>query len=345
MRYHKTLVLVNLANMINPIIILLFFTFLIIGCGQKENKNLVNAKDLIAEGKYQDAKKEIQLALNKEKGNPESLCISEVLAVRDKKSATDWQVAIEKVLGYIEPLNKNIKELEDLDKDVGLDDDELERLRTLIRQRNSGIGFLARSIDDASQKGESWVQELMNNSSGLLVSAMLEAGKSFEPATRESAGRIILKMGAGMGIAIDPLIAELKNPDVDIRAQAVLFLGKLQTEKAINPISELLKNQSEDLPVIYNAVVALEMIVEGQDGKEAREQDIRNSNSDILPSNHLASPIEPLILALKTKSAQARMYAAILLGKLKAQAAIPSLIILLADNNHQCFDILWTACS
>jgi HEAT repeat protein len=346
--------------MIKPIITLLFFTSLIIGCGQKENKNLVNAKNLIAEGKYQDAKKEIQLALSKEGKNPESLCISEVLAVKDKKSATDWQATIEKVLRYIEPLNKDIKELEKLDKEVGLDDDELERLETLIRQRNSGIGFLARSIDDASQKGEPWVQELMNNSASLLVSAMLEAGKSFEPVTRESAERVILKMGtlpsgAGVGVAIDPLIAELKNPDADIRSQAVLFLGKLfasltndfvlwKTERAIAPISELLKNKSEDLPVIYNAVVALEMIVEGQEGKEARGQEGRNNNPAILPSSHLASPIEPLILALKTKSAQARMHAAILLGKLKVQKdnpltpftkgdAIPNLIMLLADNN------------
>jgi len=351
MRYHKSLALVSLANhktkslvnevnMIKPIITLLCFTFLIIGCGQKENKNLVNAKNLIAEGKYQDAKKEIQLALSKEEKNPESLCLAEVLAVKDKKSATDWQATIEKVLRYIEPLNKDIRELEKLDKDVGLDDDELERLETLIRQRNSGIGFLARSIDDASQKGEPWVQELMNNSAALLVSAMLEAGKSFETSARESAGRIISKMGtlpsfggAGVGITLDPLIAELKNPDADIRAQAVLFLGKLQAEKAISPIAELLKNKAEDLPVIYNAVVALEMIVKGQEGKEARGQEGRNINPAILPSSHLASPIEPLILALKTKSAQARMHAAILLGKLKAQTALPSLIMLLADNN------------
>ena len=293
--------------MIKITTILLCLTFLIISCGQKENKNLVNAKDLVMEGKYQDAKKEIQLALNAEGQNREILCISEVLKVRDKKSATAWQATIEKVLGYVKPLNGEIKRLKDLDKDVGLDDDDLELLEMFIRQRNSSMGFLAKSIADASEKGEAWVQELMNNSSDLLVSAMLEAGKSFEPATRESVENIILKMGTNL--AIDPLITELKkSTDADIRKQAVLFLGKLRTEKAIAPISELLKNKAEDYSVVYNAVVALEMI--GGEGI-----------------------IEPLMLALKTNAAQARMYAAILLGKLRATAAIPSLIMLLADDN------------
>ena len=281
-------------------------TFLIIGCGQKENKNLVNAKDLIAEGKYQDAQKEIQIALSAEPQNAEIKSISEILAAMNKKSATEWRAVIEKTLGYIEPLNEKIRELVIKDIDVGLDDDELEQLETLIRQRNSSMGFLARSIADASQKGESWMQELMNNSSALLVSAMLESGKSFESASRKSVEEIILKMGTNL--AIDPLINELTKQDADIRKQAVLFLGKLQTAGAIAPISELLKNKSEDLSVLYNSVVALEMI--GGEGM-----------------------IEPLILALKTKSAQARMHAAILLGKLKAKNAIPSLIMLLADDN------------
>ncbi|HIE28235.1 TPA: HEAT repeat domain-containing protein, partial [Candidatus Poribacteria bacterium] len=305
-----------MRRMIKFTIIFLCLTFFIVGCGKRENKNLVNAKNLIADEKYQEAKNEIQIALSAEAKNPEILCISEVLKVKDKKNATDWQAAIEKVLGYIEPLNKEIRELEIKDIDVGLDDDELELLETKIRQRNSGMGFLARSIADASQKGESWVNQLMNNSTDLLVATMLEASKSFEPDSRESAEKIILKMGTELVLA--PLIAELKNPDADIRSQAVLFLGKLQkampdfalaqSEKAIAAISELLKNKSEDLSVIYNAVVALEMI----GGEEI---------------------IEPLILALKTNVAQARMHAAILLVKLKAQAAIPSLITLLADDN------------
>ena len=46
---------------------------------QKENKNLVNAKDRIVEGNYQDAQKEIQIALSTEPQNAEIKSISEIL--------------------------------------------------------------------------------------------------------------------------------------------------------------------------------------------------------------------------------------------------------------------------
>ena len=296
------------------IVILLSITILIAGCGQKENKNLVKARDLIVNEKYSAAQEEIQLALSAESKNVEVLCLSEILAVIDKKNADDWSSALKKVLQYIdeplkterESLNEKIADLES--RRAELDDDELEELEGLIRQRNFILSLLVRAIDAAHGRNETWVQELALDSTEFFINVMLESGKSFDPMTRESVDKLILQLG---DIAIDPLIAALKNSHPDIRRQAVLLLGKLRTPRAIAPISELL-NKNENFEVLYNIPIALEMI----GGQEI---------------------VQPLRNVLKSDAAQARVHAAVLLGKLKTrlktESAIPDLIKLLADDN------------
>ncbi len=296
------------------IVILLSITILIAGCGQKENKNLVKARDLIVDEKYSAAQEEIQLARSAESKNVEVLCLSEILAVIDKKNADDWSSALKKTLQYIdeplkaerESLNEKIADLES--RRAELDDDELEELEGLIRQRNFSLSLLVSAIDAAYQRSETWVQELAREETALFINVMLEAGKSFDPTTRERVGKLILQLG---DIAIDPLIEALKNSHPDIRRQAVLLLGKLRTPRAIAPISELL-NKNENFEVLYSIPIALEMI----GGQEI---------------------VQPLRNVLKSDAAQARVHAAVLLGKLKTrlktESAIPDLIKLLADDN------------
>jgi len=285
------------------ILLILFALTLIVGCGQKENKNLINARNLIAKEKYPEAKKEIQLALEAEQNNAEALCTSEILAVMGKKDAGDWRTALGRVLGYIAPLNAEIKDL--VSRETELDDDELEHLETLIRQRNNSIGLLVKAVDNADKNGEAWVQNIATNSTQLFVKAMLEAGRSYDTNTRDIASKRILKLG---DIAVDVLIDQLQNDSPSIRRQAVLFLGKLKATKAIAPLSILLANKDEDFEVLYSVPIALRLI-----GSE--------------------EIIEPLKLVLETNIAQARMHAAVLLGKLKAEASVPELIKLLADDN------------
>jgi len=282
---------------------MLFALTLIIGCGQKENKNLVNARDLIAKSKYQAAKEEIQFAVDAEPDNAEARCTSEILAVMDKKNAGDWRTALGKVLEYIAPLNAEITDLES--RETELDDDELEHLETLIRQRNNSTGLLVKTINEAEKNGEAWVQNITTNSTPLFVKAMLEAGSSYDANTRQIASEKILTLGEK---AVDVLIAELQNDSPSIRRQSVLYLGKLKATRAIAPLTILLANKDENFEILYSVPIALRMI-----GSE--------------------QIIAPLKLVLETNIAQARMHAAAMLGRLKAEAAVPELIKLLADDN------------
>ena len=295
------------------ILLVLFAFTLVVGCGQKENKNLVNARNLIAKEKYQTAREEIRLAVEAEPDNAEARCTSEILTVIGKQDAGAWRTVVGRVLEYIAPLNADIKDLQN--REAELDDDELAHLKTLIRQKNNSIGFLVKTIYKADENGEAWVQEIAANSTSLFVKVMLEAGGSYDIATREIAAEKILSLGEK---AIDELIAELQNDSSTIRRQAVLFLGKLRATSAIAPLSRLLTNKSEDFEVLYGITVALEMIgYEAIQGESGRRQ-----------------ITDALRLVLKTNAAQARMYAAKTLGRLKAEdAAIEDLMVLLADDN------------
>ena len=272
------------------------------GCAEKEDRNILEARTAIARADYAAARSAIETAPDL----PETRSLRALLQLHTgsgwSTDAAAWHGTVQRVVEYLQPLNNDIKALETQEDP---DSDDLDRLERLIRSRNSIAGLLANAISAAAEKNTNLPSELVNQPDSAAIIGLLEAEKCFDSKASGAAMMLIQKLGNTPRVS-DLLIAATQHQDADIRKGAVKHLGDLEDPKLIPTFESILKNKNESPYVLYHVIVALERL---------REE-----------------PIVPALkLATQTNAGQVRMHAAKLIGQLKAEEAIPSLIHLLAD--------------
>ena len=287
--------------------LVLFIGFVLIisvltGCAEKEDRNILEARAAIAKADYAAAQGAIETAPDL----PETRSLRALLRLHSASGwstdMTAWHDTVQKVVEYLQPLNADIKTLETQEDP---DSDDLDRLERLIRSRNSIAGLLATSLAAATEKSANLPSELINQSDSAAIVGLLEAEKCFDAEASGAAMTLIKNLGNTPTVS-NLLISATQHPDADIRKGAVRHLGDLSDPKLIPTFESILKNKNESPYVLYNVIVALERL---------REE-----------------PIVPALkLATQTNAGQVRMHAAKLIGQLKAEEALPSLIHLLAD--------------
>ena len=286
---------------------------LLIGCGEKEDKDILEARLKIATGDYTAAGAAVQKALASESGKAEAQSLQALLQLRSgtgwKTDAATWQAAMQKVLSHLlgeseNTLNVQIQYIETLEDP---DSDELDRLERLVRSRNSISGLLATSLAEAVKQDAGLLSGLVAQPDAVVITALLEAEKCFQSASRQAATGLIQQLSTNT--SAHHLLAEAtRHSDAKIRKQAVRHLGGLKMPEFIPVFESILHQKAQSPDVLYNTIVALEQ----QKGEAI---------------------VGALQLATQTNSAQIRLHAAKLLGQLKSEKSIDTLIRLLADSN------------
>ena len=243
-------------------------------------------------------------------GNEEAQHLGDFLQLRTRPEVEDWHQAIVKSNAYLETVTTDIRTillLEDPDSD---DLDEQERL---IRKQNSISGLLVLSLAEAVEKRPELLTELVARADAGVVQALLAAEKCYQPNARAAAAQLMKKLGNTNAVA-ELLQQATHHNDPTIEKEAVRYLGAMQKPEFI-PTFEGVLTKTENAPeVAYKAITALEQLASSG----------ATENTAIVPA---------LQLSLKNNSAQVRMHAAKLLGRIQTETAVPDLIRLLSDPN------------
>lgn len=276
-----------------------------IGCGEKEDKDILDARVAVAEGDYSAVQSAVERALANNPKQAEALSLQQLLRLRSSSEVAAWQSGLEQVLSHLKPLNEVIQEISDQEDP---DSDELDRQERLIRSRNSISGFLVDSFAETAGKQSSLLSDLVNQPNSVIITALLEGEKCFQPAPRETATRLIQEATKDNAV-IKLLIQATQHPDARIRREAIKHLGNLKSVELISIFEAVLKTKDESPDVLYRVIVALEKL---------------KGEAEVLPA---------LKEATKTNTTQVRIHAAKLIGQLKAEEGIDEVIRLLADSN------------
>ena len=283
-----------------------FAIALVGGCGERENRDILEARAAIVRGDYAAAAAAVQRT---DTANPEARHLRAFLQNRTRTETAPWHQAIAESNAYLEGLAADIHAIS-LVEDP--DSDELDQQERLIRSQNAVSGLFALSLAAAVEKRADLLAELVSHADSAVVPALLAVGKCYQPNARKAGADLILKLGSGAG-AVASLQQATHHKDAFIQKEAIRYLGRLQTAELI-PIFEAALAKPNGAPeVAYRAIVALEASLGGLDEPAA-----------VLPG---------LQLALKNNTGQVRMHAAKLLGSLQAETAVPDLVRLLADPN------------
>jgi len=272
---------------------------LLIGCGEKENRHLVNARVLIQQGKYKEAqdiselKNEINVALGEKSGDPEALCPLKALEiVGSSASAGERQKAIADIISLVTSIEDQIKELEAIDEDL-LTDDDKDKLERLNRKWNLSLEPAVIILKSET----AWI----SSSGKPAIELLIESLKVSNPAIQSDIVKLLVSF---KDQSFEALIAALQNESSVVREQAIIALGKIGDERAVAPITSLLDD--EDPGVRFYIPVALDMI-----GGEQMEDSLHK--------------------ALKNEKAEVRMAAVSILGRIEDETGIDPLVELLAD--------------
>lgn len=144
--------------------------------------------------------------------------------------------------------------------------------------------------------------------------------------------------GTGNGITVEKLIAALNDPDTGVQAVAARQLGETGGPVAVETLLSLLSS-SPDCHVRAAAVEALGLTGDSR-VQETLIKTLLNDNGTTVgwkAVNGLLyllgqEAVDPLILALKHGTAEAREYAALALGQLHSQKAVTHLIKALKEG-------------
>ncbi|HGJ67353.1 TPA: hypothetical protein ENS27_18480 [bacterium] len=277
------------------------FLFLFAGCGEKDNKSLVDARNQIRLGKYRESqginqiKTELKSVLAKETENPEAFCpLKAIEIIESGANSATQQKAISDIITSMAKLEEQIKKLEAIDKDFLTDQDKgnldkLQRKWYLTLEPTASI-----LVSDSK-----WIEGLGSEAFSLLI----EFFKSTDPKISNDVINLMIQFKEK---SFDILINALKNENDLVRSNAVIALGKIGDERAIEPISALLDDKVSG--VKYYVPISLDLI----------------GSPNIVPY---------LQKAIKNDVAQVRMTSADILGKLRDESSISYLIEMLADDN------------
>ena len=285
---------------------LIVATALVIGCGEKENRDIIEARAAIVRGDYAAAEVAVQKT---GAGNQEARHLKAFLQNRTRTETEGWHQAIAQSNAYLETLATDIFAIS-LQEDP--DSDELDRQERLVRSQNAISGLFAVSLAEAVEKRQELLSELVAHADAAVVIGILAAEKCYQPNALTAVSKLATKLGGGEAV-VQLLWQAIHHNDTAIQKEAVRYLGAMRNPELI-PIFEEALTETKNAPeVAYRAIVALEQAM----GSVA-------DSAAIMPG---------LQLALRNNSAQVRMHAAKLLGNIQAETAVPDLVRLLADPN------------
>ena len=285
---------------------LIVATALVIGCGEKENRDIIEARAAIVRGDYAAAEVAVQKT---DAGNQEARHLKAFLQNRTRTETDGWHQAITQSNAYLETLATDILAIS-LQEDP--DSDELDRQERLVRSQNAISGLFAVSLAEAVEKRPELLSELVSHADAAVVIGLLAAEKCYQPNALAAVSKLATKLGDGEAV-VQLLWQAIHHNDTAIQKEAVRYLGAMRNPELI-PIFEEALTETKNAPeVAYRAIVALEQAM----GSVA-------DSAAIMPG---------LQHALRNNSAQVRMHAAKLLGNIQAETAVPDLVRLLADPN------------
>lgn len=293
--------------------LILCFTFLI-GCGEKEDKGILAARQAIVQGDYAAAESAVQKSRANDSKIQEAVHLDRLLQLRENTDTNSWHQAIGQALTHLETLNAGIAAISILEDP---DSDELDQQERLIRSRNSISGLFTIALAMAVEKRPDLLSDLTNQSDAVVVIGLLDAQKCYQPAILQSVEHLLGQLRSQTDTSsnfVTLLKNATQNKDPQIRNAALRELGTLQNSELIPTYKSLLTKTSEVPEVSYSAIVAI--------GKLCKPK--FQPNAEIVPV---------LQLATRNNNAQVRMHAAKLIGKLQAETALDDLIKLLADSN------------
>ena len=278
-----------------------------VGCGEKENRDIIEARAAIVRGDYAAA----QAAVEKiDAENQEARHLKAFLQNRTRTETERWHQAIAQSNVYLETLTADILAIS-LQEDP--DSDELDRQERLVRSQNSISGLFAVSLAEVVEKRPELLSDLVAHADAAVVIGILAAEKCYQPNVLTAVSALKTKLGDGEAV-VERLRQAMHHKDTAIQKEAVRYLGAMRNPELIPIFEETLVSEAKNDPeVAYRAIVALE-----------------RSMGSVAES---AAIVPGLQLALRNNSAQVRMHAAKLLGSIQAETAVPDLVRLLADPN------------
>ena len=192
-----------------------------IGCGEKEDKDILDARLATGEGDYSAVQSAVERALSNNPKQTEAQSLQLLLRLRSTSDPSAWQSGLEQVLSHLKPLNEDIQEISNREDP---DSDDLDRQERLIRSRNSISGFMVDSFAEAARKQPNLLSDLVNQANPVIITALLEGKKCFQTASRETAARLI--QGATKNDAVIKLLIQaIQHDDPHIAALACLSDG------------------------------------------------------------------------------------------------------------------------
>ena len=164
---------------------------LLIGCGEKENRDIIEARAAIVSGDYTAAQAAVQKT---DSGNQEARHLKAFLQNRTRTEAEGWHQAIVQANAYLETLATDILTISALEDP---DSDDLDQQERLIRAQNSISGLFAVSLAEAVEKRAELLTELVAHSDSAVVQALLAAEKCYQPNARAAVAQLAAKLGSG----------------------------------------------------------------------------------------------------------------------------------------------------
>ena len=295
-------------------ICLIFCIVIFSGCGEKEDKEILAARQAIVQENFAAAESAVQKARANDSKIQEAVHLDRLLQARNSTDTNSWHQAIGQALTHLETLNEGISAISVLEDP---DSDELDQQERLIRSRNSISGLFAIALAMAVEKRSDLLSDLANLSDAVVVVGLLDAQKCYQPAVLQSVKQLLGILRSQTDTSFN-FVMLLKNAtqhkDAQIRSAAIRELGTLQDSELLPTYRSVLTKTDEDPEVSYSAIVAI--------GELCKPK--FQPNPEIVPI---------LQLATRNNNAQVRMHAARLLGKFQAETAVDDLIKLLADSN------------
>ena len=164
------------------------------GCGEKENKDVLEARAAIVRGDYSAAQAAVQKT---DSGNQEARHLKAFLQNRTRTEAASWHQAIAESNAYLETLFDDIYAILLLEDP---DSDDLDQQERLIRTRNSISGLFAVSLAEAVEERAELLTELIEHQDSAVVQALLAAEKCYQPNARAAVADLTGKLGSGSAV-------------------------------------------------------------------------------------------------------------------------------------------------
>ena len=167
---------------------------LLIACGEKENRDIIEARAAIVRGDYAAAQTAVQKT---DAGNQEAQHLKAFLENRTGAEAAGWHQAIVQSNAYLETLAADILAISVLEDP---DSDDLDQQERFIRSQNSISGLFAVSLAEAVGKRAALLTELVAHSDSAVVQALLAAEKCYQPSVHAAVAQLTEKLGSGNAV-------------------------------------------------------------------------------------------------------------------------------------------------